>query len=206
VIGIVEDLHLATLHQPIQPMAFFLNSTILDTYYLRIETSEMQQGLANAEEVWHRFFPDAPFAYEFANQSFEAAYRADRRTASLLSVFAGLAIFVACLGLFGLAAFAARQRRHEIGVRKAVGASAEQIVRLLTKDFLRLVALAILVALPVAYVILSQWLDSFAYHFDLSPGLFLLAGAGALLVALITVSTQALRAARIDPATTLRDE
>jgi putative ABC transport system permease protein len=166
----------------------------------------MQQGLATAEEVWHRFFRDAPFAYEFANQSFEAAYRADRRTASLLGVFAGLAIFVACLGLFGLAAFAARQRRHEIGVRKAVGASAGQIVGLLSKDFLRLVAVAIVVGVPVAYGVVARWLDTFAYHFDLGPGLFLLTSAGALLVALLAVSTQALRAAQVDPAATLRDE
>jgi putative ABC transport system permease protein len=166
----------------------------------------MQQGLAHAEEVWHRFFPDAPFAYEFANQSFEAAYRADRRTASLLGVFAGLAIFVACLGLLGLAALAARQRRHEIGVRKAVGASAEQIVGLLSKDFLRLIAVAIIVAVPVAYVALTRWLDTFAYHIELGPWIFVLAGGGALLAALFAVSTQALRAARIDPATTLRDE
>ncbi len=206
VIGVVEDLHLATLHQPIEPMAFFLNSTLLDTYYLRIETNAMKQGLANVEQVWRRFFPNAPFAYEFADRSFAAAYRAEQQTASLVGVFAGLAIFVACLGLFGLTAFAARQRRHEIGVRKAVGASTEQIVGLLSKDFLRLLALAIAVAVPIAYGVLARWLDTFAYHFDLGPGLFLLASGGVLLVALVTVSAQALRAARIDPATTLRDE
>jgi putative ABC transport system permease protein len=175
-IGVVEDLHLATLHQPIEPMAFFLDPTLLDTYYLRVDASRMTESLADLETVWHQFFPNAPFAYEFADQSFAAAYRADRRTASL------------------------------IGVRKAVGASAAQIVGLLSTDFLQLVGVAILVAVPVAYVILGWWLDTFAYHFDLGPGLFLSAGAGALLVALVTVSTQALRAARVDPAATLRDE
>ncbi len=206
VIGVVEDLHLATLHQSIEPMAFFLDPTLLDTYYLRIDATRASQGLANVEEVWHRFFPNAPFAYEFADQSFAAAYRADQRTATLLGVFAGLAVFVACLGLFGLTAFAARQRRHEIGVRKAVGASTEQVVGLLSKDFLRLVALSIVLAVPVAYVALTQWLDTFAYHIDLGPGGFLLAGGGALLIALVTVSTQAIRAARLDPTTVLRNE
>jgi len=206
VIGVVDDLHLATLHQRIEPMAFFLTPILNDTYYLRIDAGEMEPGLAGVEQVWQRFFPNAPFAYEFADESFAAAYRADQQTATLLSVFAGLAMFVACLGLFGLAAFAARKRRHEIGVRKAVGASMEQVVGLLSKDFLRLVALAIVVAVPVAYLALTQWLDAFAYHITLGPGVFLLAGGGALLVALLTVSTQALRAARIDPATVLRNE
>jgi len=206
VIGVVDSLHLATLHQPIQPMAFFLNSTLLDTYYLRIEANEMTPALTGLERVWRRFFPNAPFAYEFADQSFAAAYQADQRTASLMGLFAGLAILVSCFGLLGLAAFAARQRRQEIAVRKAVGASARQIVVLFSRDFLRLVGLAIAVAVPVAYIALSLWLDTFAYHFDLGPGVFLLASGGALLIALATVSTQALRAARIDPATTLRDE
>jgi ABC-type transport system, involved in lipoprotein release, permease component len=206
VIGVVDDLHIATLHQSIEPMAFFLTPTLLDTYYLRIETSEMTQGLARAEKVWRRVFPNAPFAYEFADQSFATAYRADQRTASLIGVFAGLAIFVACLGLFGLAAVAARQRRREIGVRKALGASAGQIVGLLSRDFLRLIAGAIVAAGPVAYVALTWWLDTFAYHIELGPWVFLLAGGGALFVALFTVATQALWAARTDPATTLREE
>ncbi|MFB6279241.1 MAG: ABC transporter permease [Salinibacter sp.] len=206
VIGVVDDLHLATLHQSIEPMAFFLNETLLDTYYLRVDAERAEQALTNAERVWQQFFPNAPFAYEFADQSFAAEYRADQRTATLISVFAGLAIFVACLGLFGLAAFATRQRRQEIGIRKAVGASAGQIVGLLSKDFLKLVALAIVLAAPVAYLALTRWLDTFAYHITVGPSVILLAGGGALLVAVLTVSTQALRAAQIDPATVLRNE
>ena len=206
VIGVVDNVHLATLHRRVEPMAFFLTPILQDTYYLRVDLDETDSGLAGVEEVWQRYFPNAPFAYEFADQSFAAAYRSDQRFATLLGIFAVLAVLVAGLGLFGLAAFAARQRRHEIGVRKAVGASAGQIVGLISKDFLRLVGGAIAVAVPVAYVGLTQWLDTFAYHFDLGPGVFLWAGAGALLVALLTVSAQALRAARIDPATVLRNE
>jgi putative ABC transport system permease protein len=206
VIGIVDNFHLATLHQRVEPMAFFLTPILQDTYYLRVDLDETVSGLAGLQEVWQRYFPNAPFAYEFADQSFAAAYRSDQRVATLLGVFAGLAVLVAGLGLFGLAAFAARQRRHEIGVRKAVGASAGQIVGLISKDFLRLVGIAIAVAIPLAYVALTQWLDTFAYHFDLGPGVLLWAGTGVLLVALLTVSVQALRAARIDPATVLRNE
>jgi putative ABC transport system permease protein len=206
VIGIVDNFHLATLHQRVEPMAFFLTPILQDTYYLRVDLDETVSGLAGLQEVWQRYFPNAPFAYEFADQSFAAAYRSDQRGATLLGVFAGLAVLVAGLGLFGLAAFAARQRRHEIGVRKAVGASAGQIVGLISKDFLRLVGIAIAVAIPLAYVALTQWLDTFAYHFDLGPGVLLWAGTGVLLVALLTVSAQALRAAPIEPAMVLRTE
>ncbi|MCS3860307.1 putative ABC transport system permease protein [Salinibacter ruber] len=206
VIGIVDNFHLATLHQRVEPMAFFLTPILQDTYYLRVDLDETVSGLAGLQEVWQRYFPNAPFAYEFADQSFAAAYRSDQRVAILLGVFAGLAVLVAGLGLFGLAAFAARQRQHEIGVRKAVGASAGQIVGLISKDFLRLVGIAIAVAIPLSYVALTQWLNTFAYHFDLGLGVLLWAGTGVLLVALLTVSVQALRAARIDPATVLRNE
>jgi putative ABC transport system permease protein len=121
-------------------------------------------------------------------------------------VFAGLAIFIAGLGLFGLAAFTARQRQQEIGIRKAVGASVLQIVRLLSTDFAALVGVAIVVAVPVAYVGLNRWLDTFAYRIDLGMGVFVLAGGSALLVALIAVGLQALRAAQTDPAEVLRSE
>lgn len=140
------------------------------------------------------------------DQAFDAAYRTEQRLGTLFGVFAGLAIFIAGLGLFGLAAFTARQRRKEIGIRKAVGASTTQVMRLFSTDFVKLVLGAFAAAVPVAYVALDWWLDTFAYRIDLGVGVFLLAGAGVLLVALLAVSTQVLRIARLDPARTLRDE
>jgi putative ABC transport system permease protein len=208
VIGVVEDFHVAPLETPIEPVAFFLpfGEMGTDTFYLRTGTDPTSQVLSNVREVWNRFFPDAPFAYSFVDQSFEASYRTERRLGTLFGVFAGLAIFIAGLGLFGLAAFTARQRQQEIGIRKAVGASVLQIVRLLSTDFAALVGVAIVVAVPVAYVGLNRWLDTFAYRIDLGMGVFVLAGGSALLVALIAVGLQALRAAQTDPAEVLRSE
>jgi putative ABC transport system permease protein len=191
----------------VAPTAFLLTPAALnDTYYLRLEAGAADPALARAETVWQDLFPDAPFAYEFVDQAFAAAHRAERQTGTLIGGFAGLALAIACLGLFGLAAVTARQRRREIGVRKALGASTGQIVALLTRDFARLVGVAVAVAVPLAYVGLSRWLDTFATRIALGPSLFVLAGGGTLLAALLAVGLQALRAARTDPAATLRDE
>jgi len=133
-------------------------------------------------------------------------YEAERRLGRVFALFAGIAIAVACLGLFGLAAYAAERRRKEIAIRKVLGATAQSVVALLSTDFLRLVALALVVAAPAAYVLMQRWLEDFAYRIDIGPGVFVLAIAATLAVALATVSAQALRAAWMDPAPTLRSE
>jgi putative ABC transport system permease protein len=206
VVGVVEDVHLGTFYDAIKPTIFVRSPLLRDTYYLQIDASRPDQALAEARAVWQEVYPDAPFAYTFADQSFASAYRAERRTGTLFGAFTALALFVAGLGLFGLTAFAVRQRRREVGIRKAFGASIEQLVGHLSWDYIRLVSIGIVIAIPVAYVALSRWLNTFAYHVPLSPSVFVGAGGSALAVALLAVSTQALRAARIDPATTLRDE
>lgn len=206
-IGVAENAHLSPLYDAIPPTAFLLTPpSLTDTFYLRVERENVDQVLSKVESIWREFFPQAPFTYSFTDRAFAEAYRAEQRTRTLLTFFAGVALGIACLGLFGLAAVAARQRRQEIGIRKAVGASTEQIVALFSKDFARLVGLAIVVAVPLAYVGLSWWLDTFAYHIDLGPSVFLIAGGGALGAALLAVSVQALRAARMDPARVLRNE
>ena len=179
---------------------------MINTYYLRVDARRASQVLSDIESVWNQFYPDAPFNHAFADQAFAHAYRAEQRLGTLFGVFAGLAIFIACLGLLGLAAFAVRQRHQEIGVRKAVGASTTQIMSRFSKDFGALMIGAIVVAVPVAYAALNWWLNTFAYRIDLGAGVFLAAGGGVLLVALLAVSTQVLRIARVDPAATLRDE
>jgi putative ABC transport system permease protein len=156
-------------------------------------------------ERWSEF-SDLPLTYSFLADDLAAQYEAEARLERLFVVFAGLAIFIACLGLFGLAAYAARQRTKEVGIRKALGATVQSVILLLSKDFLKLVGFAFLVAVPAAYLGMNQWLQDFAYRIDLGPGLFLLAGALALLIAAATVSTQAWRAARVDPASALRSE
>jgi len=208
VIGVVEDFHVASLRTRIAPVVFVLpnDNMSVDTYYLRTRSGQASEVLSDVRTIWGQAFPDAPFNYSFVDQAFDATYRAERRLGTLFGVFAGLALFIAGLGLFGLAAFTAQQRTREIGIRKAVGATAGQIVRLLSKDFAVLVGIGVAVAVPVAYIALEWWLSTFAYHIDLGVGVFLVAGGSALLVALLTVGTQAYRAAQTDPATTLRDE
>ena len=173
---------------------------------LRVETDPLGETVAGLERAWRRLVPHRPFDYAFLDDTFEAQYRADVRFGQLFGLFAGLAVFVACLGLFGLAAFTAEQRTKEIGVRKVLGASAASIVALLSKEFTRLVLLAFLLAAPVAYLAAEQWLEDFAYRVPLGPGVFLLSGGAVFVTALLTVSYQAVRAALVDPVKSLRYE
>jgi len=158
------------------------------------------------QERWASLAPDRPYDATFVDQYFARLYAQDRQFGRLFAVFAALAIFVACLGLFGLATHTAQQRTKEIGIRKALGATVAGIVGLLSKDFLQLLGVAFVVAVPVAYWAMSQWLQGFAYRIDLGAGVFLGAGGLALTVALLTVSYQALRAARTDPVHALQSE
>ena len=205
VVGVVDDLRLRTLHDAVAPTVFIRTSLLRDTYYLRVDATRADQALTEARAIWEEVH-DAPFAYTFADQAFASAYRSEQRAGTLFGAFAGLALVIAGLGLFGLAAFTARQRQKEVAVRKAVGASMGQIVRLFSTDVARLVGVAIVIAAPVAYLGVQRWLDTFADHIDLGPTPFVLAGGSALLVAVLSASTQALRAAHIDPARALRDE
>ncbi len=142
----------------------------------------------------------------FLDESFDALYRSEARFGALFGTFAALAIFIACLGLFGLSAYSVQQRTKEIGIRKALGASAASVAGLFSKDFLKLVLIGFVVAVPVSYLAMSRWLDGFAYRIDIGSGVFLLAGGAALLVAVMTVSWQSARAAGLDPVRTLRYE
>jgi len=162
--------------------------------------------MSTVREVWHDVLPGEVFEASFVDDRLDAMYEEERRTGWLVGTFAGLAIFVACLGLFGLAAFAARQRTKEIGIRKALGASVTSIVRMISSEYVLLVSIAVLIASPVAYLGMSEWLEAFAYRIELGVWPFAVAILSMLLVAVVTVGSQALRAARVDPATTLRDE
>ena len=205
-IGVVDNFNMATLHERIEPIVFYLRPEWYDTYLVRLAPGDVAGVLANLRGVWQQFYADWPFDYRFADQAFAAQYRAEERLAQIVFAFAGVAILIACLGLFGLAAFMAERRTKEIGIRKALGATVPSIVRLLSKEFAVLVAVAFMIATPLAYVALREWLGDFAYHIDLGAGVFLLAGGIALIIALATVSIQAIRAALTDPARALRYE
>lgn len=203
--GVVEDFHFASLHQAVEPLVILSESAF---YHLVVRTApgDVRATLDDLEAAWASVVTDQPFTYEFLDQEFDAVYRSEQRTAQLFTGFAGLAIFVSCLGLFGLTAFSVVQRTREIGVRKVLGARAGQIVALLAREFLGLVAVAFVVAVPLAYLAAGQWLDGFAYRTALSPWLFAAAGALTLAIALATVSVHALRAATADPVQALRHE
>ena len=205
VIGVVEDFHLRSLRQRIEPLVLALGDAP-DQVLVRAEPGTSAETIAALEAQWQAFAPSTPLSYDVLDRRFQAMHADTQRMARLFVVFAGLAIAIACLGLFGLATYTVQRRRKEIGIRKALGATATQVIALFSKDFLRLVALAFVVAAPLAYWGMQRWLQDFAYRVDLGVGLFVGAGVLALGIAFLTVSTQALRAARLDPATTLRDE
>lgn len=210
VIGVVKDFHYRSLHEEIGPIILgYWNNPIqrIDYYTLRISAGvPIPTALDDIEAVYSRFDPDTPMEYNFLDARLNDFYVNEQRVATLFSIAASLTILIACLGLFGLAAFTAEQRTKEIGVRKVLGASVASIVLLLSKEFVRLVLVAFLVATPVAYLLMNRWLDNFAYSAGLGLGTLLLAGGLTLIVALVTVSYQAMRAAISDPVKTLRYE
>ena len=205
VIGIVRDFHFESFRQPIRPVVFRAHA-LYDHLLVRVQAGRLDQALADLEATWATFAPGTPFAYRFLDTEFGALYRADQQFGRAFRYFAGLAVFIACLGLFGLAAYTAERRTKEIGVRKVLGASAAGIVALLSRDFARLVLVAVLIAAPTAYFAMDRWLAGFAYRVELAPDVFIAAGAIALGVALLTVSAHALRAAYADPVKALRCE
>jgi putative ABC transport system permease protein len=206
VVGVVRDYHHLSLHQRVEPMAIVITPSSYNRFTLRLDGRQLPAAIDHMRTSWGDLFPGFPFEYEFVDAAFAEQYQAEARLGRVVGAFAVLAILVACLGLFGLAAFTAQQRRREIGVRKVLGATTGHLVALLSKDFLVLVAAAFVIGAPLAYFGMNRWLEGFAYRVTLGAELFLAAGLIALLIAGITVSGQALRAATADPVRAIRSE
>ncbi|MCH8959910.1 MAG: FtsX-like permease family protein [Bacteroidetes bacterium] len=207
IIGVVRDFHTSSLHNAILPATLDpRKNSVVSTFLVRIRPDDIPGTLAELEATWQRFVPDHPFSYFFVNDVVEALYRADQRFGNTFAAFTALAILIAGLGLFGLAAFTAEQRTKEIGIRKVLGATVSSITFLLSKDFAKLVILAVVLAVPVAYLSMDHWLENFAYRIDLGASVFLLAGALVLVAALLTVSYQAIKAALADYGVTVKKE
>lgn len=206
IIGIAKDFNFKSLRESISPYGFVLDDG--DPAYLiaHVNTTDYPSLISDVTHIWQRINPGIPFEYSFIDQDFQRNYEQEYKAGRIIRAFTVFAIFIACLGLFGLAAFTAEQRRGEIGIRKVLGSSISGIVTLLSKDFIRLVFLSILIACPLAAWAMHRWLQDFAYRTPLSVGPFLLAGIMALLVALLTVTFQAVRAARANPINGLRAE
>lgn len=166
----------------------------------------MNSGLEHIEKVWKEFLPHRPFEYTFLSEQYRNLYETEQQQGKLFTIFSGLAILIACLGLFGLATFNTLQRVKEIGIRKVLGASVPNIVQLLSREIIVLVLIANLVAWPVAWYFMNEWLEGFAYKIGVNVWLYLLAGVAAIMIALLTVSIQTIKAALTNPANTLRYE
>lgn len=210
IIGVIEDFHFQTLHHDISSLVLMKRGTAAGNFtaarIIRVQPDFIDPILAHLQKTWSELVPAQPFKYSFFDETFAAAYSTERTTGRIFAIFAGLAIFIACLGLFGLAAFTTQQRTREIGVRKVLGASVTSILFLLSRDFSKLVLIAFVLASPLAYFAMQGWLSNFAYRISLTPFFFLGAGLVALLIAWLTVSYQAIRAALINPVIALKHE
>jgi putative ABC transport system permease protein len=201
----MEDFHFDSLRDEIKPLVLYLGrSTGLMSF--RIKTEDVSGTIGFLKKKWGEFLPGEPFAYSFMDERFSSIYESEQRIGRIFGVFSGLAIFISCLGLFGLAAFMAEKRTKEIGIRKVLGATVPSIIRLMIREFLILVGLANLIAWPIAYFIMRSWLMDFSYRISLRVHLFVLAGLVALLIALTTVIFQAVKAAIANPVNSLRYE
>jgi putative ABC transport system permease protein len=206
VIGVVKDFNFRSLHQKIEPLVLDIKPEWSWTAVIRIAPNDVAGTLRFMETQWRTLEPDLPLNHRFLDEGLDRLYRSEERLGKLFSSFAFLALFVACLGLFGLASFTAEQRTREIGIRKVLGASVTEILLLLSKEFTKLVAIAFVIAAPFAYFAMGKWLQNFAYHINLGVSPFLLGGGLALLIALATVSAQAIKAALTNPVEALRYE
>ncbi|HLG41432.1 MAG TPA: FtsX-like permease family protein, partial [Chitinophagaceae bacterium] len=207
--GVVIDFHFESMHQAIVPMilCYFPPSQLyFNNVSVKIAGNDIISSLAYFEKTWKKYFPETPVDYTFLDQNFDKLYDSEQKQATLFTVFACIAIFIACLGLFGLSAFAITQRIKEIGVRKVLGANVSGIVGLLSKDFLKLVGFAALMAFPVAWWAMNNWLRDFAYRVNIQWWVFIVAGILAALIAFLTISFQAIKAAVANPVKSLRTE
>jgi hypothetical protein len=207
IIGVLKDFHFTSMHETIEPLFIRLDEhPKWGTILVRTKAGKTQDAIAGLEKICKALNPKVPFTFQFSDLEYEKLYKSEQTVSRLANVFAFLAIFISCLGLFGLATFSAAQRTKEIGVRKVLGASSKNIIVLLSANFLKPVVIAMLVAFPVAWFAMNQWLQNFAYRIDLAWWMFALAGLLTLMIALITVSFQSIKAAWINPAGALRND
>ncbi|MFN2458930.1 MAG: ABC transporter permease, partial [Chitinophagaceae bacterium] len=205
IVGVVKDFNFNSLRQRVTPLALFFGEE-KGSVAIRLKTSDLPSLITQVENKWKSVVPGQPFNCSFMNDDFDKIYRSEQRIGKIAMSFSVLAIFIACLGLFGLVTYAAEQRTKEIGIRKVLGATVTNIVGILSKDFLKLVIIAALIAFPIAWWAMSTWLQNFAYRINISWWIFLLAIGIALFIALATISFQAIKAAVANPVKNLRTE
>ena len=204
VIGVVKDFHFESLHEPIKPAYLFLEPG--NIIVVSVRSNNQRQTISAIQRLYEKYNSGFPFTFNFLDEAYQKQYDSETRVSALSKYFAGLAIVISCLGLFGLAAFTAQKRRKEISVRKVVGASVVDITAMLSKDFLQLIFISLVIALPVSWWVMSNWLQNFAYRINITPYVFVIAGISVVLVTLFTISFQSIKAAMSNPVNSLRSE
>jgi ABC-type antimicrobial peptide transport system permease subunit len=205
IVGVAADFNFESLYQPVKP-AFFRCYPVTNYIVVRVRSGSEQQTIAGIRKAYMRFNPGMTFEYKYLDEDYQKLYASEIRIGILSRYFAGLAILISCLGLFGLAAFSVSRRRKELGIRKVIGASIAQLVYLVSKEFLWLVALAIAIAFPLAWLGMNYWLNEFAYRTPITADLFWLTGAIVIAITVLTISYQSISAALTNPAESLRSE
>jgi putative ABC transport system permease protein len=207
IIGVIKDYNFSSLYNKISPLVICGNDDELKSgYFVKIAPGNIPKTMDAIAATWKKFIPDAPFEYQFMNQAFDNLYKDDLKISKLVLLFSCISIIISALGLFGLAAFVAEQRRKEIGIRKVMGASVAQITTMLSKDFVALVLIAVVIASPIAWWAMHKWLENFVYKININVWIFFTAGLLAVLIALFTISFQAIKAAVANPVKSLRTE
>ena len=205
IIGVVKDFNYASLKTAIEPAIFYYGPSGW-AMYVKTTGKDAPKAIAAAQKVWKGYASEFPFEYSFLDDDFNRMYKDDQRTGTLFNVFAIAAILISCLGLFGLATYTAQVKTKEIGIRKVLGASVASMIRLLSKEFIVLVLTAFVIATPVAWYFMSKWLRDFAYRININWWIFLVTGMLAIIIALLTVGFQAIKAAVANPVKSLRTE
>jgi putative ABC transport system permease protein len=206
VIGVMKDYHYRSLHYAVEPLLLAINKYPMTKLSVSINTDDIPAVMAKLEEKWKTLTPALPFSYSFLDQDYDRLYDADARLGKVTGVFSALAIFVGCLGLFGLTSFSVERRVKEIGIRKVLGASSSHVVYIISSEFVKLILIAFVIAVPVTYYMISEWLSHFTDHITVGPSRFIIAGISVLVMAWLTVGYLSMRAATTNPATALRNE
>jgi ABC-type antimicrobial peptide transport system permease subunit len=205
IIGVVKDFHFQSMHEPIKPVFMHLQKGE-GTIVARIQNENQKSTIAAVENLYKKYNPGFPFTYSFLDEAYQKQYQTETRTATLSGYFAILAIIISCLGLFGMAAFTAQKRQKEIGIRKVIGASPAGITAMLSKDFLKLIGIAMLIAFPVSWWMMNSWLQAYVYRISITPTIFLMAGTLVLVITLIAIGFQTIKVAIANPVKSLRSE
>lgn len=206
IIGVTEDFHFLGMHDVVEPYILDIESSLFSTITLSVRIENMKDLMTFIEKKWNDHFPEVPFEYTFLDENFDRLYRYEEQMSKLLGIITGLGFVIACLGLFGLASFVVRRRTKEIAIRKVLGASTADIISILSRKFVLLILLSVTIALPLAFIAMNRWLQDFAFRIELSGIIFLITAAGALGIAIATVSLQGFLAASSNPVNSLRDE